>query len=173
MKSPSRGAAGADLLTRVIAEIVARRDSLFAAVQEYEQLLGAVDALGEQEPVAPITPPRVAVRSAPAVVKAKPKVKAPTRFKAPAKVPTVAKHKAPAEPGEQVSETPASTVTEQETGQAVLAALEHGSHTVAELVVVTAIPAPSIRDALKLLSKAAKVKRTAREGKAAYALTGG
>jgi predicted transcriptional regulator len=53
---------------------------------------------------------------------------------------------------------------------AILAALEHGSHTVGELAVVTAHPGAAIRAALKELTKARSVRRTTREGKAAYAL---
>ncbi len=197
MNSPSRGAAGADLLTRVIAEIAARRDSLYGAVQEYRQLLDAIDALGERE-VAPTPPPRAAVRSAPAVAKATPKVKAPARVKAQAKI------KVPPTPKDEAPATTAPVLTERQTPppgaevvpsiersedgqaaaprkkvpasgedqQAILAALEHGSHTVGELMVVTAMTGPTIRDAVKLLSKAGKVTRTTREGKAAYALAG-
>ena len=55
---------------------------------------------------------------------------------------------------------------------AILAALEHGSHTVGELTVVTAIEGSGIRAALKTLTKTGKVTRTTREGKAAYALAG-
>ena len=56
------------------------------------------------------------------------------------------------------------------TGQAILAALEHGSHTVAELVLVTALPAPDIRDSLRQLRKRHTVVKTDRDGRAAYAL---
>jgi hypothetical protein len=54
--------------------------------------------------------------------------------------------------------------------EAILAALDHGSHTVAELVVVTAMSGPNINGNLhKLVSEGAVVK-TEREGKAAWAL---
>jgi DNA-binding transcriptional ArsR family regulator len=55
--------------------------------------------------------------------------------------------------------------------QAILAALEHGSHTVSELAVVTAMPAPSIRQNLRRLTLSGAVKRTEREGRVAYALS--
>ena len=55
--------------------------------------------------------------------------------------------------------------------QAIVAALEHGSHTVAELVVVTALSGAITRDNLRRLLKAGTVSRTRREGRAAYALT--
>ena len=56
--------------------------------------------------------------------------------------------------------------------QAIVAALEHGSHTVAELGVVTAMSGASIREGLRRLAKAGTVRRAKREGdgKAAYAL---
>jgi hypothetical protein len=56
--------------------------------------------------------------------------------------------------------------------QAIVAALEHGSHTVAELGVVTAMSGASIREGLRRLGKAGTVGRAKREGdgKAAYAL---
>jgi predicted Rossmann fold nucleotide-binding protein DprA/Smf involved in DNA uptake len=54
--------------------------------------------------------------------------------------------------------------------QAIVAALGHGSHTVAELVVVTAMPAANIRRNLRRLVKAGRVTTARREGKAAYAL---
>ncbi|HEY2282181.1 MAG TPA: hypothetical protein VGH60_01370 [Solirubrobacteraceae bacterium] len=56
------------------------------------------------------------------------------------------------------------------TGQAILAALEHGSHTVAELVVVTALPTPELRDGLRDLRRRRAIVRTDRDGRSAYAL---
>jgi hypothetical protein len=53
----------------------------------------------------------------------------------------------------------------------VLAALEHGSHTVAELVIVTALPAPDIRDSLRQLRKRKAIVKTDRDGRTAYALS--
>ncbi len=55
-------------------------------------------------------------------------------------------------------------------GQAILAALEHGSHTLAELVVVTALGASEIREALRHLRRRKAIVKTDRDGKAAYAL---
>jgi DNA-binding transcriptional ArsR family regulator len=58
------------------------------------------------------------------------------------------------------------------TQQAIVAALEHGSHTVSELAVVTAISGPSIRQGLRRLLAAGTVTRLKREGRAAYGLSG-
>jgi hypothetical protein len=52
-----------------------------------------------------------------------------------------------------------------------VAALEHGSHTVAELVLVTAIAGAEIRDSVRRLQRAGTITRTKRDGRAAYALS--
>jgi DNA-binding transcriptional ArsR family regulator len=57
--------------------------------------------------------------------------------------------------------------------QAILAALEHGSHTVGELTVVTAMSGQNIRENLRRMLSSGVVTRARREGKAAYALAGG
>ncbi len=54
--------------------------------------------------------------------------------------------------------------------ETILAALEHGSHTVSELAVVTAMSGPSINGNLRKLVSAGAVVKTEREGKAAWAL---
>jgi DNA-binding transcriptional ArsR family regulator len=55
--------------------------------------------------------------------------------------------------------------------EAILAALEHGSHTVGELVVVTAMSGPNINGNLRKLVAEGAVMKTEREGKAAWALS--
>ena len=54
--------------------------------------------------------------------------------------------------------------------ETILAALEHGSHTVGELAVVTAMSGPSINGNLRKLVSTGAVIKTEREGKAAWAL---
>jgi hypothetical protein len=56
--------------------------------------------------------------------------------------------------------------------QAIIAALEHGSHTIGELVMVTAMSTPEIRTNLSQLARQRKVTRVKREGdgKSAFAL---
>jgi predicted Rossmann fold nucleotide-binding protein DprA/Smf involved in DNA uptake len=54
--------------------------------------------------------------------------------------------------------------------EAIVAALEHGSHTVSELAVVTAMSGPSLRQSLRRLVLAGTVTQAKREGKLAYAL---
>jgi DNA-binding transcriptional ArsR family regulator len=135
-----------DLLARVRAEIDARREELRPAVAEYERLLAAVDALGAGK--ASTRPSRAPARKAAAATAA---AAAPTVSAA------LARGRARAPRGAAQ--------------QAIVAALEHGSHTVSELAVVTAMPAPNIRENLRRLTKAGAVTRARREGKAAYALS--
>jgi len=54
--------------------------------------------------------------------------------------------------------------------EAILGALEHGSHTVSELVVVTAMSGPNIHGNLRRLEAEGVVVKAEREGKAAWAL---
>jgi hypothetical protein len=56
--------------------------------------------------------------------------------------------------------------------QAIVAALEHGSHTLGELVLVTAIAASELRQGVRHLQHAGTIARTQRDGRAAYALSG-
>jgi hypothetical protein len=55
-------------------------------------------------------------------------------------------------------------------GGAILAALEHGSHSVRELVVVTAMTDANIRANVRKLLDDGSVVKVSREGKTAYAL---
>ncbi|HEY4428085.1 MAG TPA: hypothetical protein VGN08_07770 [Solirubrobacteraceae bacterium] len=54
---------------------------------------------------------------------------------------------------------------------AVIAALEHGSHTVSELVVVTALSAANVRESLRRLTRSGAVTKAVRDGRPAYALS--
>jgi hypothetical protein len=56
--------------------------------------------------------------------------------------------------------------------EAILGALEHGSHTVGELAVVTAMSGPNINGNLRRLEAEGVVVKAEREGKAAWALAG-
>lgn len=55
--------------------------------------------------------------------------------------------------------------------EAILAALEHGSHTVSELVVVTAMTGPNVNGNLRRLLSEGAIAKTEREGKTAYTLS--
>ena len=139
----------ADLLTTIRAEIDARLSELRPAIAEYERLSTATEALAAKGRAAP----RPATRAAP-------QPDAPARV--PAKTKARPKAARRARKRERTAQSP--------TGQAILAALEHGSHTVAELVLVTALPAPDIRDSLRQLRKRHTVVKTERDGRSAYAL---
>jgi DNA-binding transcriptional ArsR family regulator len=140
-----------ELLSRIRGEIDARMRELRPLVDEYEQTLAAAGALKSQGGAEPATP-------------------APRKRRAPA-----AKAKAAKTPVSTAARTdaraPRGRAVRGAAQQAILAALEHGSHTVSELVVVTAMSAPNIRENLRRLLKAGAVQRASREGKAAYALS--
>jgi hypothetical protein len=162
----------ADLLARVRAEIDSRLAELRPAVTEYERLLGAFDAFDAQDRAARATAraPRVAapVEKAPRV-KAR-AVKAPAAKVPAAEAPAATATKAKVQPGKARAEkAPAARLGAAE--QAIVAALEHGSHTVGELGMVTAISGPDLRTGLQRLQRAGTVVRTKREGRAAYALS--
>jgi hypothetical protein len=140
----------ADLLTSIRAEIDARLSQLAPAIAEYERLSTAADALAAEG--------RAATRPADRPV---PRPVAPAR--APARR-TKARPKAArrARKRESAAQSP--------TGQAILAALQHGSHTVAELVMVSALGAPEIRESLRHLRRSKAIVKTDRDGRSAYAL---
>jgi predicted Rossmann fold nucleotide-binding protein DprA/Smf involved in DNA uptake len=147
-----------DLLERVRAEIDGRRAELHPHIAEYQRLLGAAEALGlplgetgEPEPRARRRPP---ARSA-----------SGTRRPPGARATGGRRGRETAKP----AVTPRARAAPEQ--KAIVAALEHGSHTVAELAVVTAMSAASIREQLRGLLAAGTVSRARREGKPAYALS--
>lgn len=140
----------ADLLAQVCAEIDARLAELRPAVQEYERLLDAADALEADAA-------RAASAERPA--DAKPVRTVATRRRTRRRSAAGASGRGPSAPRSAVA-------------QAIVAALEHGSHTVGELVVVTAMSGREIRESLRALQRAGKVTRAKREGRTAYALAG-
>jgi hypothetical protein len=140
-----------DLLERIQMEIEARCAELRPRVEEYQQLLSAAEALGLPSAE---TPPRAVRAVKPAKANVARKTPAPRRKSAAAKEAKPASSRAP----RGAAQT------------AILAALEHGSHTVAELGVVTAMSGQNIRENLRRLLGAGTITRAKREGKAAYAL---
>jgi hypothetical protein len=142
-------AMAADVLTRVRAEIDARLRELRSAVVEYERLLAAADAIEEEARERSAAEPEPADEP---VASRKPKA--------------AAKRRVPAAP-------PAAKLGAAKLGaaeQAIVAALEHGSHTVGELGVVTAMSGAEIREGARRLLRAGRIVRAKREGRAAYAL---
>jgi hypothetical protein len=170
-----------DLLATIRAEIDARLRELRPVIEEHERLLSAADALFSEgsSVVAPGPTRAPIVAAAPARGPARGRGR-PRRGSAAGAIARVASapDAAPdaALGGVPAPEKTASPVRPREraprgaAGEAIVAALEHGSHTVAELVVVTALPAAAIRhDARRLLKRHAIVKID-RDGKTAYAL---
>jgi DNA-binding transcriptional ArsR family regulator len=136
-----------DLLTQIHAELGQRMAELRPLLDEYERLLAAADTLDamEAEPVAadaPETP-------APAI----PATSKPIEY-------------------DYEPEPKRKPAASSDVKQAILAALEHGSHTVSELVMVTAMSPSEIRANLSRLARQRKVTRVKRQGdgKSAYSL---
>jgi hypothetical protein len=142
----------ADLLARVCAEIEGRLSELRPALAEYEELIEAAESLGAAAGSSSSSPAATATRTKPA-----------TRIKAPRAARTAAKPRVAAKP--RAARKPRMGAVEL----AIVAALEHGSHTLAELGVVTAMSAPALREGVRKLLAGGKITRTSREGRAAYA----
>jgi len=142
----------AELLARIRAEIDERLAQLRPALEEYERLLQAADAFDVEAPPAA---PRAAARARRARGS---RGGSPAGRRAPSRGPAPSRVRARAVPRIGPSE------------QAILAALEHGSHTVAELAMVTAMSGAQIRESARRLLAAGSIVRAKREGKAAYAL---
>jgi hypothetical protein len=177
-----------DLLAKVRGEIDARLRELQPHLAEYERLLAAADALEAEgrmataqatasaatvetavEQTAPPAQPSFAgARDAP---EAGGQTEIPQASQT-ASWPEADEIPTPRAADEEPDERPArrERVSPAAVQQAIVAALEHGSHTVGELVIVTAMEAPDIRAGARRLMHDGKIKRTEREGKAAYAL---
>jgi hypothetical protein len=165
-----------ELLARVHAEIEERLADLRPAVAEYERLAGATDAL-DADSVEGGEPPKSAAPAAAATrakgakgareskgASGRPAVaRAPRTPDAP-RTPAVRRAKRGKQPRKAGKSAGAAE-------QAIVAALEHGSHTVAELVLVSALPGTDIRAGLRPLLKSGTVTRARRDGRAAYALS--
>lgn len=160
----------ADLLERVLTELDAQLAALQPAVAEYEQLLGAADVL-EAEQRASMRGGRYAGAAKPAGASSTAK-DAPEARAEPAARAKKAKPKAKTASVKRTARSggrgrPAVDAAQQ----AIVAALEHGSHTVSELVLVTAMSGADIRESIRRLLKAGTVMRARREGRVAYALS--
>jgi hypothetical protein len=142
-----------DLLERIRAEIDERMGELLPQVEEHRQLLEAAVSLEVDEESSTQQAKRSyrSTKRDPAPVKAR-------------RTPTTRKRaSAKASSGKPRAGRNA-------TQQAIEAALEHGSHTLSELVLVTAIEARPIRAQLSRLQRSGVIGKVRREGKAAYSL---
>ncbi len=183
-----------DLLSTIRREIDERLSELRLLLGEYEQLLAAADALEttRQEDgsdtraltAAPATLPRARtqVRTPRRGSAVRAIERASTGFEETTADGTVEEDSAKLlkasdvqRPATIPSSAEKSTPTRAARGaarEAILAALDHGSHTIGELVVVTAMSAPNINGNLRRLLSEGVVAKTEREGKTAWALDG-
>jgi hypothetical protein len=188
-----------DLLSRIRTELELRMAELRPLLDEHERLSTAAATLAsiEAQEAPPAVSP-VTQRSEPRPVlsrrRARDRSEIGQRGSAAGAIERAASApSAQEQPREHA--TPAPTLTETDAGdpsgaygdgeepvrkaaspgdvqQAILAALEHGSHTVSELVMVTAMRGSEIRGNLGRLARRGKVAKVKREGdgKTAYAL---
>lgn len=164
-----------DLLSTICREIDERLTELRPLLAERQRLLVAADALVEagQGAVEVGARPAGPTRNSRSV--ASTPVKRPRRSSPKPKLklkPESARQ--PAAKSER-SEAPQSKAKPERAArgaarEAILGALEHGSHTVSELAVVTAMSGPNINGNLRRLEAEGVVVKAEREGKAAWAL---
>jgi DNA-binding transcriptional ArsR family regulator len=153
-----------DLLSTIRGEIDARLKELRPSLAEYERLLSAADALVDSGGPAKVAAPR-----APAAPRAT-RVRRATRGSAVGAIKRAAGSAAPkpSKPGAEVAKP--GRAQRGAARESILAALDHGSHTVGELAVVTAMSASNINGNLRRLASDGAVVKIEREGKTAYAL---
>jgi DNA-binding transcriptional ArsR family regulator len=156
-----------ELLERVTAEIEARRDELRPRVEEYERLLEAAAALEREQGRA--VPVEAETGSSEPVSERTGKLPKRTRARRGSAAGAIARAASTGRSAGRAAKRSGGGASGA-AHQAILAALEHGSHTVSELAVVTAMSGPSIRDGLRRLVGSGAVARAKRDGKAAYAL---
>jgi MarR family len=182
--------ASADLLNTIRDELDARLRELRPLVAEYESLLVASSALDAADEEESASEESASARSeagrTPSTISQTVSV-APTRRRGrPGKRSSArSAHRSMPESAPDETERAASKPTSRRRSAApkrarrgaaavaILAALEHGSHTVSELAVVTAMSGTIINNNLRRLQQAGAITRTKREGdgKAAYALS--
>jgi hypothetical protein len=152
-----------DLLAKITNEIDARLADLRPLVSEYERLIAALESLREMDGASQSTPaPPSSTTKAPARRgPGRPRGSASGALKAASSPSTPAKRSP-----RKRTQAPLGPV-----GQAVLDALEHGSHSVSELVMVTAMAANEIRSSVRLLLNDKRIGKVSRDGKTAYALS--
>jgi DNA-binding transcriptional ArsR family regulator len=177
-----------DLLSKIRDEIDERLSEMGPVLAEYERLLLAADALvTDSNGSSPKKDTNVSANGAPRGSRdggqrrgsaADATRRAPAAQIAeehsggePAKQSKAVKDRSPAAPSAGNVRPKAERAARGAAREAILAALEHGSHTVGELVVVTAMSAPNINGNLRKLISEGAVVKTEREGKAAWVRT--
>lgn len=160
-----------NLLSIILSEIEERLDVLRPALAEHEQLLVALAALEAGAGSKSRKDSRSSSRQASAALTAR------TRHGARAGAREASSGRSSGRGARAASSTRASAGAKERRAprgaarEAILAALEHGSHTVSELVVVTAMSGPNVNGNLRRLLSEGAIAKTEREGKTAYALS--
>jgi hypothetical protein len=154
----------ADLLSTVCSELDARLDELRPVLCEYERLLAAVATLGAGDDRAA---PRRAGESTLSTARGS-RARRAGRPRAGAIKPV-----AFSSSGRVSGSRKRARARRGAAQHAILAALEHGSHTASELVSVTALAGPNIRTSLRRLLQEGTITQTKRAGRTAYALASG
>lgn len=151
-----------DLLATIRGEIEGRLSELRPLLAEHEELLQAEAALvGPDETEPRARAPKTLRQSR------KPKAERQSRGSQAAARSRGAARK----PGAPRASARERAARRDGTEEAILAALQHGSHTSGELVMVTALSAQSIRRSVGRLERAGAIGRTKREGRTAYVLS--
>lgn len=160
----------ADLLSTIRREIDERLNELRPFLAERQRLLVAAEALVEagQGGTEVRAQPSGDKVDSPAVAGAQAK----RSRRSTAKPKSAPRLKAKPEESESVPQSKAKPerAARGAAREAILGALEHGSHTVGELAVVTAMSGPNINGNLRRLEAEGVVVKAEREGKAAWAL---
>jgi hypothetical protein len=162
----------ADLLTTIRTEIHSRLDELAPVLEEYEELSTLLDALLLDG----AAPARTSSPELSSTIRATPTVAKPKGRKRSAAAKPVRRGGASASEAHVIAKPRRQPRRRgrppaiDDTGRAILAALEHGSHTVGELAVVTGLPTSQLRESARKLLAREAIGKTEREGRSAYAL---
>ncbi|HEV7161723.1 MAG TPA: hypothetical protein VGN25_00570 [Solirubrobacteraceae bacterium] len=172
-----------ELLASITAEIDARIDELRPVLAEYERLLSAADALGLSDAASAPTTRTARVKPASSPKTNGPKAAKPAAQETSPPSPrlrasgprgsaagTIGRARSSTPKAPRADGSKPARAVRGAAQQAIRAALEHGSHTVGELTVVTAMSGQNIRENLRRMLSSGAVTRAKREGKAAYEL---
>ena len=152
----------ADLLSTICNELDARLDELRPLLSEYERLLAVAAARGAGDDGA------AARRAGEGTSSARRRSRARRRGRGPGA--GAIKAVASSSSRRASRHRKRAGARRGAAQQAVLAALEHGSHTTSELVAVTALAGPNIRTSLRRLLGEGMITQTKRAGRTAYTL---
>ncbi len=154
-----------DLLSQIRREIDERLEDLRPLLAEHERLLDAAAAL--ERGASTVVPANAIEHAIPQEQAGNDLLESPNAKATVSAKPSRPRPRAGRRRAGRAKTAPGAHSAAETT---ILAALEHGSHTVAELAVVTAMSGPSINASLRKLVSEGAVVKTEREAKAAWAL---